>query len=298
MPVNSQIDRVHPASTTALGGNQIYRGLEWQPTHRPEYHIFLYNISARTFNKVGPYCNITIPGVTDDDPYVKGMKANERYHYVSSFPQPMLMPDFNDQSSQIRSLQVDARRYVMDIVNPDNMTFSLRTVIPPEHVLSVNNDLSQKGVFFSIGMGDLAKVPRDANGNPLPDKQDVKDAYERIEKYYNGLLVKAQTLEMTDKAQLASELGGNPDYAYAATYFGKDFSWNKRQVRPVQCPNCGEMKTFGAKFHVNKELGFVCIEPTPEGWMAAYQAGVKHKSDVPEGMEWWKVEKQPKPEAQ
>lgn len=276
MPVNAEISPGVRTSTDALPGPNIrYTGLEWQPRHHAEYYVYLFNVSQRKFEKVGPYQNVTIPGVTEEDPFLKGMQANERYHFVTSFPQPMMMPRFSDQSSEIGVVHVDARRYVMDIINPNNVTLSLDTVIPPEHQFSINNDLSIKGVFFSLS-------------NP-PAKEDVKKAIGKMEAYYKNLLERAQTLELTDKAKLSEELGQNPDYAYAATYFGKELSWNKRQVRPVQCPNCGEMKPFGAKFHVNKELGFVCIEPTKEGWKAACQAGVKRREDIPEGLglEYW-----------
>ena len=84
-----------------------YHGVEWRSEHPPDYHYYLYNISARTFEKVGRI-NLTIPGVNETCPsevgigkadprtgkpekIVKG-KANERWRLVTSFPQPMLMP--------------------------------------------------------------------------------------------------------------------------------------------------------------------------------------------------------------
>ena len=290
MPVTASIETVHKPSTDAIGGTNIrYTGLEWAPQHRAEYWIHLFNISQRNFERVGPYQNINIRGVTDDDVALPGMAANERYHYVTSFPQPMLMPRFSDQSSEIGQIQVDARRYVMDIVNPNNVTFSLDTIVRPEDVLSINNDLSIKGVFFSLSDGPQREA------KPKPRVAEVKAAYLRMEKYFRGLLERAQTLEMVDKPKLAEELGSNPDYAYAATFYGKELSWNKTQVRPVECPGCHEQKPFGAKFHVNQKLGFVCVEPTREGWMAVVQAGVKTRDQVPTGFgfEWWLEDEKP-----
>jgi len=280
-----EVKEVHPVSTSALGGNVRYTGVAWQPTYIPEYHVYIFNVSQRSFAKVGPWANTSIPGVVDDDPVLPGMKANEKYHFVASYPQPMLMPKLSDQSSEMDAVRVDARRYVMDIINPDNATLNMDTVVPAEHRLSINNDLSIKGVFYSLN-------------NP-PTQHEVRSAIDRMEKYYRALLEKARTLELTDKAKLSEELASNPDFAYAAEYFGVEMSWNKRQSRPEQCANCGESKPFGAKFHVNKELGFVCVEPTAEGWKAACMAGVKRREDVPPGLglEWWKKDKgMPKPE--
>lgn len=280
MPVNAEIGTKHPANTTALGGNTTYKGMEWKPKNIPEYHVYLYNVSERNFEKVGPYQNVNIAGVTLEDRALKGMKPNQRYHYVTSFPQPMMMPILKADEGLIDTAPIDARRYVMDIINPNNMTFSLDTAIRPDQVFSVGNDLSIKGVFFSYS-------------NP-PSEQDVEGAYKRMEKYYTALLTKAETLELTDKAKLATELTYNPDYAFAANYFGKTTSWHKGMVRPEECPNCHDQRPAGALFHVNKDLGFVCIDPSPRGWKAAYSAGIKTKAQVPDEMKWWSDEPEKK----
>jgi len=273
MSVNAQLGASH-TDTTTLGGNLSYRSLEWTPKYVPEYHIYLYNISARTFSNAGPYQKIMIPGVKESDPFLPGMKPNEKYHLAATFPQPMLVFRPNDQSEIANVLQTDARRYVMDIINPDNMTFSLNTIIPQQDVFSVNNDLSKSGVFFSLS-------------NP-PAQADVKAAYTRMEKHYNGLLQTAEVLEMTDKPKLSEQLGSNPDYAFAAEYFNKDYKWRKTNIRPEQCQSCGETKNAGVKYHMSS-AGYLCIEPTPDGWKAAVLAGAKRREDVPEGLglRWW-----------
>lgn len=273
MPVNAEIRANHPGDTTALGGNIAYSGVEWQPRYKPESHIYVFNVSARTFNRVGPYQNVNLPGVTDDDPFLQGMQPNERYHYCASYPQPVMIPVFNDSTGEIDIKRTDARRVVMDIINPNNLTYSLDTIIKPEQIFSVGTDLSQSGVFFS-------------ESNP-PKKDEVAKAYARMENRYRALLEKARTLELTDKAQLQSELGSNPDYAFAAEYFGAEVSWRKKQVRPTQCVNCGDFKPAGSLFHANATLGFICVEPTVEGWKAVVRAGVKRREDVPEEFRYW-----------
>ena len=264
------VDNVHIAPA-AFGKNIPYRGLEWRSTREPAYLIYLFNVSSRTFENVGRI-NLTIPGVTDADTALPDTPANEKYHYVTSFPQPMLMPKFNDEAGEIGMIEVDARRFVVDLIQPDNLTLSLDAVIKPENSYSINNDYSERGVFFSYS-------------NP-PAKEDVAKAVVRMEKYYNRLLGEAATLELTDKAKLSERLAGNPDFAFAANYFGRDVSWNKKQVRPELCPNCGEQKPFGRKFHVNQALGFVCVEPSVEGWKATVAAGVKKYDDVPDEFQW------------
>lgn len=273
------IDKIHQANTTALGGNLPYSGLEWRSSHKPDYLLYVFNISARTYENVGRI-NMRIPGVNENDPTTvmvgndeKPGEEMQKYHYVTSFPQPVLLPKPNDQSGEIEFVETDARRFVVDLINPDNLTLSLDTVIKDDQRFSIGNDYSRRGVFFSYS-------------NP-PAREDVKKAYARMEKYYNELLDKAATLEMTDKAKLSQELSGNPDYSFAANYFGKDVAWNRKNVRPVECPNCGENKPGGRKFHVTS-FGSLCVEPTIEAWKAVVNSGVKRYEDVPEDFQWKK----------
>lgn len=276
-------------STTAFGQNLPYQGLEWRNSRDPEYHVYIFNVSSRTFTHVGKH-NLTFPGVTDadkttvtqgdvKDPWksvdqisgrgkiVKQGKDNERWHYCTSFPQPVLLAKFDDQSSQIGHFEQDAIRYVVDIINPDNLGKTLDIKIDPNQRFSIGNDLSQKGVFFSLS-------------NP-PFESDVRGAVDRMEAYYKGLLDRAATLELTDKALLQSEIGSNPDYAYAAEYFGKAVAWRPNPQRSVECPNCGEQKPAGRLFHM-ASFGVLCVEQTEKAWKSAVNSGVKRPDDVPE----------------
>lgn len=286
---NSTLGTQHPASTTAMGGNMPYQGLEWRSTRVPDYHVFVYNVSPRTFDKFGTL-RISIPGVNEDDPTevaqgdarepwkhadpatgkpraVRAGKDNERYHYVTSFPQPILMTKFNDGSNMIEHYEQDAIRYVVDLINPDNLGKTLEISVPPERQLSIGNDLSQKGVFFSLS-------------NP-PFASDVRTAIDRMEKYFTNLLERAATLEITDKKKLSEELSGNPDYAYAAEYYGKAVSWMRKPQRTIECPNCGEQKPAGRLFHL-ASFGTLCVEQTKTAWQSAVRSGVKRKEDVPD----------------
>jgi hypothetical protein len=290
---NSGGDGSVRTNTTAMGQNMPYGGLEWRSTRTPDYRVYVYNVSPRTFNSLGTL-KITVPGVTDTDvtevaqgdprdpwKYVNQEtgkpkavihgKENERWHYVTSFPQPILLTKQNDASNMTESYEQDAIRYVVDLINPDNLGKTLDTMIPPERRFSVGNDLSQKGVFFSFS-------------NP-PFAQDVRAAIDRMEAYYKALLEKAATLDLTDKKLLSEELAGNPDYAFAAEYFGKTVTWRANPQRTIECPNCGEQKPAGRLFHA-PSFGGICVEQTQKAWQSAVRSGVKRMDDVPEEFRW------------
>jgi hypothetical protein len=291
-----EVEKVHSASTSALGGNLPYNGLEWRQTRKPDYKVLIYNVSARTlkFDRFGNN-GMPIPGVeetdvstvTQGDPrdpwkyvdmetgkgkVVKAGKENEKWHFVTSFPQPILFTKFNDASNTIEPYEQDAIRYVVDLINPNNLG---RTLEQASTGISQNVDLSQSGVFFSLA-------------NP-PFEQDLRNAVDRMEKNYKFLLERAATLELTDKALLAQELGSNPDYAFAADYFGKVVSWRRAPQRTVECPNCGAQKPAGRLFHMS-EFG-LCVEQTQAAWKSAVNAGVKRYDDVPDDFRWKKEEK-------
>jgi hypothetical protein len=280
MAVTHEVKQVHPADTNFGGANPPYAGLEWRSSHKPEYHIYLFNVSPRTFDpntntgfaagKLGPK-GILVPGVEEGDPWVKGMDENQKYRFVTSFPQPILLSKPNLESNKIDYVEMDVRRYVIDLINPDNLSLTLDTQIAPDQVFSVGNDYSKRGIFFDYT-------------NP-PSRAATAKAIARMEAYFKNLLDIAAQLEMTDKPKLAQELTSNPDYAVAANYFGKDVPWNRIQVRPVLCPNCGEPKPAGRKFHM-ASFGTLCVEPTVEAWRAAVNAGVRRVEDVPDDFRW------------
>jgi hypothetical protein len=293
------IDKVHDASTTALGGNIAYAGIEWHSPAEPDYLIYVYNISQRTFcdqnnPRVGIIgrINLLAPGVLDDDPCdvtvltpVKGRKpvpevvpgkADQKYHYVTSFPQPMLVTKFNNDTNEIEPKETDGLRFVIDMISPDNLTRSLDTVIDPSKAFSIGNDYAPKGIFISLH-------------NP-PLREDLQKAFNRMEKYYSQLNEIAGTLEQTDKNALQQRITANPDHLYAANYYGKPFAWAKKSVRPVDCPNCGEPKPAGRPFH-QTSFGTFCVEPTEAAWRAVVNSGNRKYEDVPDDFKWKREEK-------
>lgn len=275
---------VHPPSDLK-GANIPYRGLEWHSPAKPDYLLYIFNISARTFEDsagrgiIGAVTRLRAPGVVAGDPTAVTLpdgsvapgSPTQPYHYVTSFPQPMLLHKFNDESNEIEVKETDARRYVVDMISPDNLTYSLDATIDPAKAFSVGNDYAPRGIFFSYS-------------NP-PAQVDLQKAYARMETYYKGLNEKAATLELTDKLGLQNAIQSNPDHVYAANYYGKVFPWAKREVRPVECPNCGEQKPAGRLFH-QTSFGSICIEQSAEGWRSAVNSGIKNYRDVPEEFRW------------
>jgi hypothetical protein len=282
MPTHS-LQNVREASTTALGGNMSYRGLEWQPNFVPEYQVYLFNVSARTFDSFGlgklGRAGVKVEGVRPDDPTIVTLpdgktdagKVDEHYRYFTSIPHPMMLTKPNLESNEIDTVKTDGRRFAIDMINPDNLTLSLGTVIPQEQVFSVGNDYSRKGIFFSLV-------------NP-PLQSDLRAAIDRMEGYYKALLEQAATLELVDKNKLSEALAGNPDYSFAANYFGKDVAWNRKQTRPVLCPNCGEQKQGGMKFHTASDGG-LCVEPTVDAWKMVVSSGRRPYEAVPDEYRW------------
>jgi len=304
------VDKVHEGSTSAIGGNMPYGGLEWRQLREPDFKIFIYNVSARAM-KFDRYGNngVPIPGVDENDKsevtqgappqpglnqskfiaelatrvdldtgkgkIVRQGKENEKWHLVTSFPQPILLTKTNDASNMIESYEQDAIRYVVDLINPNNLG---RTLENAPTGMSQNVDLSQSGVFFSLA-------------DP-PFESDMRNAVDRMEKRYKDLLERAATLELTNKELLAQELGSNPDYAFAADYFGKVVSWRRAPQRTVECPNCGGQKPAGRLFHMG-EFG-LCVEQSEAGWKAAVNSGVKRYDDVPDDFRWKKEPKEAK----
>jgi hypothetical protein len=286
------IDRIHDASTTALGGNIPYRGIEWHSPAIPDYLIYIYNISARTFADTAGRgiigrVNLKAEGVGPGDPtnvtvetIVEGKKsakivlglATQPYHYVTSFPQPMLVTKFNDESGEIEPKETDGRRFVVDMISPDNLTLTLDVAIDPAKAFSIGNDYAPKGIFFSYH-------------NP-PLQSDLQKAYARMEAYYKQLNEKAATLDLTDKLGLQQAIESNPDHIYAANYYGKPFAWAKSAVRPIECPNCGEQKPAGRLWHMSS-AGTICVEPTVEAWKAVVLSGVRVRNQVPHELRWW-----------
>ena len=199
---------------------------------KPDYWVYLYSVSADSFDVYRPplLANLRIAGKPQGKDYTQ----------CARFPQPLLAPQGSVDSDEITISPIDARRFCMDIVNPDNLTLNQDTVISKPS--NIGNDLGKKGVFWSVN-------------NP-PTEEEVKAARARMERYYNTLLEKARAVVTSDPKALQDLL--TPEYHAAADYFGVETGWHAKRSKPMDCPNCGERIKSGVAFHKTEE-GSLCV---------------------------------------
>lgn len=216
---------------------------------KPDYWVYLYSVSEQSFDVFRPplLANLRITG----------RKPGQEYVQCARFPQPLLTPQGSVDNDEITIMPMDARRFVMDIVNPDNLSLDQDLVIAKPS--NIGNDLGKKGVFWSLN-------------NP-PTEAEVKAARNRMEKYYNYLLEKARATETSDPKSLVEML--TPEYHAAADYFGIETSWHGKRSRPMDCPNCGDRIKVGVAFHKTEE-GTLCILD----WKRAVASGVRTRQQA------------------
>lgn len=238
----------------------VFGNMNYVFGRKPEYFIYLYNLSE-------------LPIVVSRPPLFNEMKipgrsASEEHRLVAVFPQPMILPKGNVDSNEIDALTQDARRFVADLLNPDNLGISQDVVIE-KSTSAGTNDLGAKGLFWSYNGPGGTK-----NGyGEKPTEQEVKAARGRMEKRYRYLLDQAKTVEVSNPANLRELL--SPEHHMAADYFGESFSWHNKQVRTDYCELCGEKVRAGVKFH-KMDDGGMCIKD----WNAAVKAGVRTRAQA------------------
>jgi hypothetical protein len=227
-------------------------GNQFLSNREPEYFVYLYNVSETKFE-----VNRT-PIV--DRLIIGPKKSGEEYTLVGKFPQPLLIPVGNIDSNEIELKPMDARRFAMDICNPDNFGLDQNAVIDPKQGTSAGtNNIGKKGVFWSIN-------------NP-PKPEEVKAAIKRMEAFYLSKLEEARTVEVSAPATLKDVLG--PEHHQAADYYAESFSWHGKRSKPADCPNCGSRIIAGAAFHRTDEGGMCIIS-----WPKAVAAGVRTRAQA------------------
>ncbi len=281
--------------------NAKYRSIEYRSRRDPNFKVFVYNLSRRTFdNPAAPgvgivgRINLLVPGISDEDiadlpdgTIVQGVtvgvgkvdrdgnpektkKGTTRWRLCTSFPDPVIVTQYNDLSEQISPIETNAIRFVIDQINPENPGMSLNVKLKPN---DQENDFSVRGVFFSLA-------------NP-PLESDVEQARERMEARYKILVEKIGVLEVTNDPRLHEALAKDPDYGLAAQYFGKQFKFNQQVARATNCENCGEQKPANRLFH-QTSFGTLCVDRTVEAWQAVVESGNRPYEAVPEKFRWKK----------
>lgn len=242
-------------------------------TKQPDYFVYLYNVSEQSFKVSRPpvFRELTIPGIKgvglndiEREKFLAEGGNTERYILATRIPSPVVTPKSTPDSDQFDYDAMDGRRFVMDIINPDNLGVDQDAFIDPKNITGQGNNLGSKGLFFSM------------NNPPL--KAEVDAAYARMERYYKSKLDEARTVEVSAPATLSAVLG--PEHHAAADYFGEETSWHGKKIKAVVCDICGERTRENAAFH-KMEDGGLCIKD----WSRAIKAGVRTRAQAFEATE-------------
>lgn len=252
--------------------------------------------TARTTNNSGPYSFgrnmsfdpkniISIFTVNTREQYsssaaVKyaGRGPKERYRKVGTINDPKYRVDdvsIEGQPNQKKVTDDDGRWEAMDALNPANVfTLDQNYVVPT--TVDDGTNLLGRGLFFIVRPFD----PINGNAGDTPTEDEIKPAEKRLLDRYNALAQKYNRVSVSDPKNLPNIM--SEEMIDALNALGIKTPYNSILEQRTVCPTCGDMKLAAAKFHKSESLGVICIEPSPEGWRAAVQAGIKSKEDVPE----------------
>lgn len=202
---------------------------------KPDFVVHMYNIAEQEYKVSRPPLIriMTIPA----------RKRGERFAYVTSLPSPVIELKPNVDSGESDVVPLDARRLATDIVNPENTGIDQNIVVDSRKVISQGNNLSVRGVFWSLIGPEEAKTGQNAQF-----EKDYDAALKRLEKHYNFILEEAKSVEVSSPGDLSKYL--RPEHHAAADYYGLEFSWHGKRSRPMDCPNCGTRVKEGIAFHV------------------------------------------------
>jgi hypothetical protein len=231
-----------------------------------EYTVYLHSISKRSFEQPHTiYRNVVVPACPKDKRYITFFRVN---HPVQI---PIVDPD-NPSGPNLFKFE-NAKRAALGICNPSFQGTDLAAQDQPipdwSQISSSESDLTRQGVFASM--------------NEVPTAQELEKADARRLAYYKGIFQRMNELWRADPKNAQQVLGA--DHHIAAEMFQIDVGWHLMVTPKIDCPQCGERIKEGLAFHYNN--GVKCVLD----WERAYLAGAVKKDEVPEGREWWDVEK-------
>lgn len=230
-----------------------FNGNHYLMNRAPDYYVYIHTVSEHAYTVSRPPIISAM--------VLLGKKANQKSALCARFPQPLLTPVSNVDSGEVSIMPTDTRRFVMDIVNPENLTLDQDAVV--KHFVSRGNDLGSKGVFWSL--------------NEVPTEEEIAAAIARMEKYYKQIVSDANTVEAASPKDLPDTL--TPEHHAAADYlthhFGTQVKWHTAMSRLEDCELCGEKVKAGIAFHRTDEGG-VCVRD----WKRTVQSGARTRAQA------------------
>jgi hypothetical protein len=251
------------SQTTAHNdGFSVFGSQNYAFSRPADYLVYVYNISEQE--------HVVSRPPLFSEMKLKGRAPSEEYKLVAVFPQPLNLPKGNVDSNEVDFFVQDTRRFVMDMINPDNLGINQDSFIE-KSTSGGTNDLGAKGLFWSLN-GPSTKAYKNPYGE-APTAEEVLAARKRLEKRYRHLLDQAKATEVSNPANLREIL--SPEHHAAAEYFAESFSWHSKQVRADYCGICGEKIRAGAAFHKTEDGGFCVVD-----WERTIKAGARTRAQA------------------
>lgn len=265
-------DRLSKAQTSVHNEGFNYGSQNYMFGRKPEYFVYVYNVSEMVHVVSRPplFADVKLPG----------RQGREACHYVGKFPQPLNIPKGNVDSNEVDYITLDTRRFLTDMINPDNLGINQDAVIE-KSTSGGTNDLGAKGIFWSYnGPGNSSNGinPDGTKALDEPSPEEIQAAIKRMEKRYRHILNETKTVEVSDPKRMPDVV--TPELHAAAEYFGETYSWHNKQVRADYCPQCGEKIRAGAAFHKTEDGGFCVLD-----WDRAIKAGARSRAQAYEATE-------------
>lgn len=253
--VSSPVQRQDLSAGMTRANNQEYNfsGNQYLMTREPDYWVYIHNVSEQAFT-------VSRPPIINRMQIV-GKEHGKKSVLCARFPQPLIVQIANVDSNEITPNPTDARKFAMDVVNPDNTSLDQDAIIT--NITAIGNNLGAKGVFWSL--------------NEVPTEAEINAAVKRMEKHYKTLVEKANTVQASKPADLPETLTPETHIAadYLTEHFGEQFKWHTSLSRLESCELCGEKVKAGIAFHRTEEGG-VCVRD----WVRCVASGARTRAQA------------------
>lgn len=254
MSINSQLSERYNKGASVQWVNLRNFANDANLNRKPEYWIYVFNISQRAFQVRRPP---SWPVIN-----IGACEPGRPWRLVGKLPNVINEVFINgDGRSEVRGYQCE--RWVTDILNPSNLGMNIWDEAT-SWVDRGAEDLTRRGVFWTT--------------NEEPNEAELRMSRAKMEKHYREVLANAN-----DLIRYGRDKEINDEHHLAADYFMIRATWHTPLEAPETCPNCGEDIKRGVAFHANS-AGVVCVID----WKRAVESGAKSRADVPSEKQWWK----------